>query len=221
LVQVAFVGHAWPQVPQLPASLVSSTHEPPQLVWPLGQVGAHAPLAHCSPVAHRWPQVPQLLGSVISSTQPPLHAVAVPVQSSVQVALAQRSPAEHSCPQCPQLRTSLVVCTHLPEQRVVPARQPQRRLAPLRFAGRQASPAGQQWPAHRTCPCEQCLVSAAHPSAGVITAVPISAAPPARSASRRDSPPLASPRAIASRWLLDATRFKTLVAAETFPPTHS
>jgi hypothetical protein len=99
--------------------------------------------------------------------------------------------------QCPQWCGSLARFTHVLPHRVLWSGQPQRRLPPFCLGGRHTSPFGQQVPWHFTRCDGQRPVTAAHASTGVIATAPAKAAPPARSASRRDIP-LASPRATAS-----------------------
>ena len=68
------LGHTVPQVPQLEALFIRSTHCVPHALWPLGQASVQCPATQDSPDAHAAPQPPQLLGSLITSahsTTPP------------------------------------------------------------------------------------------------------------------------------------------------------
>lgn len=83
-VTVAFatpVVHLWPHAPQLPVSLVSSTQEPPQKLWPPGHPDTHAAVPPSLPQTgvpasglHLTPQKPQL-EAVSSCTQVLPHSV--------------------------------------------------------------------------------------------------------------------------------------------------
>jgi hypothetical protein len=44
--------HAWPQVPQFAGDRVTSTHAPPQFVYPAVQLAVQTPLSHASLAAH-------------------------------------------------------------------------------------------------------------------------------------------------------------------------
>lgn len=64
--------HAFPQAPQLLASVVRFRQTPPQEVWPAGQLGAHWPFWHVVPAAQVVTvatQSPELL-HVYASTLP-------------------------------------------------------------------------------------------------------------------------------------------------------
>ena len=82
-------GQAWPQAPQLAASLPSSLQASPHLDWPVGQAGSwHLPPAQVWPLAHLLPQAP----------------------------LAQLWPVAQALPHEPQLAGSLAVFLHTPLQ---------------------------------------------------------------------------------------------------------
>jgi hypothetical protein len=67
-VQVAAVGHALPQPPQLDTSDDVATHAEPHWVSPRAHGVWQAPFAHASPASHAWPHDPQLFASVSSAT---------------------------------------------------------------------------------------------------------------------------------------------------------
>jgi len=140
-----------------------------------------------------------LAGSLVSVTHAPAHITSPDAQplGPLHIPWTQLCPLGHFSPQRPQWFGSLVKFTQAFAHRVSWAGQPQRRLPPLRFGGRHTSPFAQQVSWHFTRCDGQRPVSAAHAWAGVIAPAPTKAAPPARSASRRDIP-LASPRAMAS-----------------------
>ncbi len=79
VVQVAPVGHARPQAPQLVLLVCVFTQVPPQSVWPVGQ--PQRPAVQVWPPPQRTPQAPQLRLFVCRSMQaappppPPPHAV--------------------------------------------------------------------------------------------------------------------------------------------------
>ena len=56
-----------PHAPQLPSSLVRSTHFPAHAVWPAGH--EHTPFAQAPPVGQAVPQAPQLAALESTSTQ--------------------------------------------------------------------------------------------------------------------------------------------------------
>jgi hypothetical protein len=70
----ATAAQAVPQAWQFPASVARSTHEPKQLVLPLGQSATHLPLEHACPVAHGLSQPPQFAGLALVSTQAEPHS---------------------------------------------------------------------------------------------------------------------------------------------------
>lgn len=117
---------------------------------------------------------------------------------------AQLWPGPHLCPQRPQFLTSVLKWTHLFLQRLVFFGHWH-----LGFGGclgcrpflglgcTQISPGGQHLVPHLTWCLRQRPRALAHASPGVVSRPPMSAAPPARNASRRDIP-RARPRAITS-----------------------
>jgi hypothetical protein len=117
--QVPFVqawpaGHAWPQVPQLLASVerVAQYPWPPPLVqsdWPTEQPWTHWPAAQTCPAAHFTPHAPQFCGSVPVLVQKAPLAFAQ--ASGVAAGQAhwppeQAWPAGQASPQVPQLLAS-------------------------------------------------------------------------------------------------------------------
>ena len=117
---------AWPQAPQLPRSLVVSTHAVTQRACPDGHDdGVHVPPMQLSPLAHAWPQAPQCIADVAASMHPPPQSVC----PSVHVAAARHAPLEHTWPaahavlHAPQFAGSLCVSTHAPPQSDWPAAQ--------------------------------------------------------------------------------------------------
>lgn len=118
--QAAPVEQRLPQVPQLPRSLVGSTHVLPQQICPIPQALPlvphwHVPPEQVSPCAQAWPQAPQFFTSVAVWEQPlpqqaspllhtaPLHA---------QFPFEQESGEAQARPQVPQLALSLIRSTH-------------------------------------------------------------------------------------------------------------
>jgi hypothetical protein len=75
---------------QCPASVAKSTHEPPQLVLPLGHSVTHLPFEHACSVAHGLSQPPQLAGLALVSMQAEPHSAKPWSQ------LAPHTPASHT-----------------------------------------------------------------------------------------------------------------------------
>src|SRR5205823_1914077 len=128
--QTSPLAQAWPQLPQLRASVVVSAQPLPQTTWPLGQRVPHAPPPHTWPVAQGAAtppsasaspgQPPQLAGSFRVSTQAPPHSLRSAGQLSTQVPLLQISPEPQAFDtdavlQAPQLARSVRASTHLPD----------------------------------------------------------------------------------------------------------
>jgi hypothetical protein len=92
--------HASPQVPQLPGSIVRSTHAPGEAPHAVGDVSGHSqvPALHEPPVGQRWPQAPQLPASA--------------AWTSTQWLLQQDVPAAQTLPHRPQLAGSERPSTH-------------------------------------------------------------------------------------------------------------
>ena len=65
--------HAWPQVPQLFASVWRLWHTVPHWVCPTGQV--QTPVVHGTEPVHATPHAPQLAASLAVSTQTPPQSV--------------------------------------------------------------------------------------------------------------------------------------------------
>jgi hypothetical protein len=107
-VQLVPTPHAWPQLPQLRASVCVSVHaipnRPTHAAVPLGQV--HAPLTQSAPAAgHAIPHAPQLFGSDDGSVHTPPQSI-VP-DGHAQPPATQSLPPVHAVPQSPQLAASL------------------------------------------------------------------------------------------------------------------
>jgi hypothetical protein len=86
--------HVCPHVPQLWASVDTSTQVPLHGVNPLEHI--QLPLLQTSPALHAWPQPPQLCGSVASVTHAPLHAVSPEAHCVEHWPCEQTSPAPHA-----------------------------------------------------------------------------------------------------------------------------
>ena len=110
-----------PQPPQLFASVLMSTHFPPQSARWSGHV--HVPLTHafdCFAMQDR-PQPPQLLESELVSTQVPLQTVPAQGKPSQNPLVHADEPQE--LPQPPQFSGSSLVLTHVSPQFVRPSSQ--------------------------------------------------------------------------------------------------
>jgi hypothetical protein len=130
---------AFPQEPQLLASVCRFTQLVPQSVVPLGQT--QLPLEQIAPPVQALPQVPQLYESLLRSVQVPLPQFAEP--AGQQIPLEQTWPLPHAgpfpqvqvpavhvsavplqaTPHFPQFWVSLVRSTHAPPQFVWPVGQ--------------------------------------------------------------------------------------------------
>jgi len=107
--------HVLPQVPQLLALVIVSTHAPLQLVVELMHeklhpVAVHVGVAFVSVVLQTVPQDKQLFGSVDRVAQVPLQFVCPDPQ---QTPFEQICPDAQAWPQLPQLAVSLESVTHL------------------------------------------------------------------------------------------------------------
>jgi len=196
-----------PQAPQWFGSEPTLTQAPLQLVEPDGHRLEQVPFAQTWPGPQALPHRPQFWASLASATHDPEQAVVPLGQWLWQTPCPHTCPGLHAWPQRPQLRTSLATLTHLPLQLVVCARQPQPFVAGLPFlwgSVMQVCPLGQHLPLQYARWLGQWPVAAANASVGVIATTPANAAPPARSASRRDMPS-ANPRAIVSSALAPAS----------------
>lgn len=79
---------------------------PLQLVSPLWQLTAHAPLLHFEPAGHTFGQLPQCWSSLWRFTHTPLQLVSPAWQLKAHAPLEQICPAAHAFPQAPQLALS-------------------------------------------------------------------------------------------------------------------
>jgi len=114
---------ATPQVPQLAALVIRSTHAPLHAVCPLGHAATHCPCAHDCPLLHAAPQPPQWFGFVSVSAHSGPFAVSHGWngQLAEQVPLAPNSPLGQAWPHVPQFWGSLTVVLHTPPQEAWPA----------------------------------------------------------------------------------------------------
>jgi hypothetical protein len=104
-------------------SLERSTHEPPQLWRPSGQL--HEPLKQLLPAAHATPQPPQFAGSEAVATHDCPQAVSPEVHVAAQCPSEQTWPEGQAVPHAPQFIGSAETSTHAPLQEVAPGRQPE------------------------------------------------------------------------------------------------
>jgi hypothetical protein len=132
------VEHRVPQLPQLFALLVMSTHAPEHSVGVVPeQPDTHVPAEQAGVPAsalHACPQDPQLFLSVCSSTQAPPHGVKPELQAKPQVppehvAVAFATVVVHRLPHRPQFCVLVCSSTHVPPQRLVPDEQPETHTA--------------------------------------------------------------------------------------------
>lgn len=121
-------GQALAQAPQFFASLLVSTHEPPQSVAPAEQLDAHLPAEQTSPLAQALPQAPQFFGSTSVTTHTPPHSVVPAPHCEAQAPSEQTSPVAHALPQAPQFLGSRLGSTHFPPHASVPVPQPSAQL---------------------------------------------------------------------------------------------
>ncbi len=75
MLHLASAGHAFPQAPQCPTSVLVITQRPAHSVVVDPHIVAHVPALHTSPAAHARPHMPQFAGSVLVATQAPAHSV--------------------------------------------------------------------------------------------------------------------------------------------------
>jgi hypothetical protein len=121
-------GHALPAVPastthpavapQWRGSFIGFTQEPPQSIWPVGQLTVQVPLAQELPEAHAVPAeppsapqpavAPQCVGLVVGSTHEPPHGSWPVGQAMPHCPLAQTCPVPQALPQLPQFAGSTV-----------------------------------------------------------------------------------------------------------------
>jgi hypothetical protein len=126
---VPFITVHWVlQLPQWLGSLVVSTHEPPQFVWPWEQIGWQTDCEQTWPLPQACPQLPQLLLSLVRSTHAPLHAVLL--EGQLHTPLVHVAPPGQAWPHRPQLWTFVWRFTHAFEQLVCPLGQAVRQWPP-------------------------------------------------------------------------------------------
>jgi hypothetical protein len=130
------MGHALPQLEQLPGSLVVSTHPPSQEVSPVRQV--HCPATHAVNAGHEVVQEPQWALSRCRSKQP-LEQLVVPAGQSHAPA-SQKEFVAQRLQVLPQCWRSSVTSQHLP--------------SPQALVGLSVH-APTHWPASHFCPAAQ------------------------------------------------------------------
>ena len=111
-----------PHDPQLPGSLGSAAHVPPQLVSPFGHVVPQTPLLQTSPVSQATKQPPQFVSEVAVSTHVRPHAVVPAGHVLVQAPFTQTCATPHAVVHEPQWLGSELRSVQLPRQ-LAPAGQ--------------------------------------------------------------------------------------------------
>ena len=135
------VGHAVPQAPQLPESLVVFTQDEPQIVVPPAQFTPHLLAEHTWPLVQTVPQVPQFAGSVATVAHAVPHLVVPPAHRRPHLLAEHTWPVEQTVPHMPQFPASVATFTHDEPHSVVPPAQ----LTPH-------LPAEHTWPLGQTVP---------------------------------------------------------------------
>jgi hypothetical protein len=193
-----------PQVPQLAALVIVSTHAVPHNVCPAGQV--QALLTQSCPAAHGAPQPPQLSGSLVRSTQLWSQAVCPAGQVSPHTPAEQSCPPGHAVPQAPQLAPSLCRSTHAPAQENRPVRHAHWPPTQL-WSAAQAALQAPQWAAfelrsthsvlHWVRPAEQAGTAVVPPALSVTPPAPrppeLASAPPVLSDETAPTPSVFEP----------------------------